>query len=226
MADLDAVAFTHHHADHSSDFAALVKSSYFEQRTRPLPVFGPPGNERVAGTAELVSALFSTERGIYRYLGEYLQPEGPYQLLPQDIDPPAGEIVEVFANEHIRLRAARVVHGTMPSLAWVVDAAGSRYAFSGDTAGTDEVLRQLASDADVFVAHHTIPEDLDNGIRTLHMPPSLIGQIARDAGVKMLLLSHRMQRTIGKEAESEHAIRGAYAGPLQFAEDLDCIAPH
>ena len=41
MADLDAVAFTHFHADHSSDFPALVKSSYFESRERPLPVFGP-----------------------------------------------------------------------------------------------------------------------------------------------------------------------------------------
>lgn len=43
MADLDLVLFTHFHADHSADFPALVKSSYFASRARPLPIYGPLG---------------------------------------------------------------------------------------------------------------------------------------------------------------------------------------
>ena len=57
----------------------------------------------------------------------------------------------------------------------------------------------------------------------LHMPPSVIGQIAGDAHVKSLVLSHRMLRTLGKEAETEAEIRKRYSGPITFANDLDCF---
>ena len=56
------------------------------------------------------------------------------------------------------------------------------------------------------------------------MPPSVIGAIAANAQVKQLVLSHRMLRTLGKEKETETAIRRHYAGPIAFANDLDCFA--
>src|SRR5499427_5655152 len=58
MSQLDAILFTHFHVDHSGDFAALVKSSWFEDRTRPLPVYGPPGNDFMPSTTEFVHDLF------------------------------------------------------------------------------------------------------------------------------------------------------------------------
>jgi ribonuclease BN (tRNA processing enzyme) len=45
MSQLDAILFTHFHVDHSGDFAALIKSSWFEDRKRSLPVYGPEGND-------------------------------------------------------------------------------------------------------------------------------------------------------------------------------------
>ncbi len=44
VAQLDAILFSHLHIDDSGDFAALIKSSYFEERDRELPVYGPLGN--------------------------------------------------------------------------------------------------------------------------------------------------------------------------------------
>jgi ribonuclease BN (tRNA processing enzyme) len=41
VAQLDAILFSHLHVDHTADFAALIKSSYFEERHRVLPVYGP-----------------------------------------------------------------------------------------------------------------------------------------------------------------------------------------
>src|SRR4051812_35765066 len=41
MSDLDVILLTHLHVDHTADLAALVKSSFFEERRRPLPLFGP-----------------------------------------------------------------------------------------------------------------------------------------------------------------------------------------
>jgi ribonuclease BN (tRNA processing enzyme) len=55
------------------------------------------------------------------------------------------------------------------------------------------------------------------------MPPSVIGATAGNAHVHQLVLSHRMLRTLGKEQETESQIRLHYAGPLAFANDLDCF---
>ena len=50
-----------------------------------------------------------------------------------------------------------------------------------------------------------------------------IGQIAADAHVKKLVLSHRMLRTLGKESQTQAEIRKRYWGPLEFANVLDCF---
>jgi ribonuclease BN (tRNA processing enzyme) len=56
------------------------------------------------------------------------------------------------------------------------------------------------------------------------MPPSVIGTTAANVHAKQLVLSHRMLRTLGKEKETEAEIRRHYAGPIAFANDLDCFA--
>ena len=58
MSQLDVILFTHFHVDHSGDFAALIKSSWFEDRKRPLPIYGPPGNNFMPATTEFVSDLW------------------------------------------------------------------------------------------------------------------------------------------------------------------------
>lgn len=59
MSQLDVVLFSHFHVDHSGDFPALVFSSWFEDRKRPLPVYGPAGNDVMPSTTEFVRDLFS-----------------------------------------------------------------------------------------------------------------------------------------------------------------------
>ena len=95
--------------------------------------------------------------------------------------------------------------------------------FSGDTNGEGAGLVQLAKDADLFIAHNAVPEGATGIERRLHMPPSVIGQIAQEAHVKRLVLSHRMLRTLGREEQSQSEIRKTYSGPVAFANDLDCF---
>lgn len=226
MSDLDVIAFTHLHADHSSDFAALVKSSYFEERKRPLPVFGPVGNNRFPPLTAFAHALFDAKDGAFRYLSDYLNPgeSDNYRLEPHDVALNGAEIGKVFSNERLRLSAVNVIHGSVPALAWRVDIAGKSVAFSGDTSGENGNLELLARNADLLVAHNSVPEGAAGVVLKLHMPPSVIGRIARDARVKQLVLSHRMLRTLGKEPQTQDAIRNLYTGPLAFADDLDCFA--
>jgi ribonuclease BN (tRNA processing enzyme) len=51
----------------------------------------------------------------------------------------------------------------------------------------------------------------------------VIGQIAHEAHVKRLVLSHRMLRTLGKEEQSQAEISKNFSGPVTSANDLDCF---
>ena len=224
MAQLDVFLFSHFHIDHSGDFPALIFSSWFEDRSRPLPVYGPPGNEYMPSTTEFVHDLFSDPHGAWRYLSELVDSgnDSSHKLQPHNVDA-ASTPVTVFHNADMTISAVRVIHGVFPALAWRVDIAGKRIVFSGDTNGEGDGLAKLASDADIFVAHNAVPEGATGIERRLHMPPSVIGTIAGNAHVKQLVLSHRMLRTLGKEAQTESEIRLHYSGPIAFADDLECF---
>jgi ribonuclease BN (tRNA processing enzyme) len=222
MSQLDVILFTHFHVDHSGDFSALIKSSWFEGRKRPLPIYGPEGNDFMPSTTEFVADFFG-ERGAYRYLSELLVPgeEGSYKLQPHNV---VGTMkpTAVFRNADLAADSVRAVHGGVPALAWRVEVGGKLIVFSGDTNG-EGGLTQLAANADLFIAHNAVPEGASGVERRLHMPPSVIGQIAGDGHVKQLVLSHRMVRTLGKENQTQAEIKKRFSGPLEFANDLDCV---
>jgi ribonuclease BN (tRNA processing enzyme) len=224
MSQVDVVLFSHFHIDHSGDFPALVFSSWFEDRKRPLPVYGPPGNNFMPSTTEFVRDLFSEPRGAWRYLSDLVEKgaEGTYTLEPHDVVAGSKPIL-VFHNSDVAVYAVRVIHGGFPALAWRVEMEGKRIVFSGDTNGEGDGLTQLASDADLFIAHNAIPEGATGVERRLHMPPSVIGTIAANAHVKQLILSHRMLRTLGRENETKAEILRHFSGPVVFANDLDCF---
>ena len=224
MSQPDVFLFSHFHVDHSSDFPALIFSSWFEDRKRPLPVYGPSGNDFMPTTTEFVNDLFRDPHGAWRYLSDLLEGGGDdsYHLQPHDVAP-TKEPVLVFRNDSMTVSAVSVTHGDVPSLAWRVEMGGKRIVFSSDTNGEGDGLTKLAADADLFVAHNAVPEGATGVERRLHMPPSVIGAVAANAHVKHMVLSHRMLRTLGKEKETETEIRKKYTGTLVFANDLDCF---
>src|SRR6201987_851260 len=58
MSQPGVLLFSHFHVDHRGDFSALIKSSWFEDRSRLLPVYGPQGNDFMPSTVEFVSDFF------------------------------------------------------------------------------------------------------------------------------------------------------------------------
>lgn len=224
VAQLDAILFTHLHIDHSADFPALIKSSYFEERERPLPVYGPTGNENFPSTTEFVADLFDRKHGAYRYLADFVAgKDGGYSLQAHDVVLAAHEIRTVLNTRDLLLDATRVIHGGVPAIAWRVSMGGRVIVFSGDTNGDNGNLERLAKGADLFVAHNAVPEGETGAARQLHMPPSVIGRIASTAGVGRVVLSHRMLRTLGRESETRAVIARVYPGPVAFADDLECF---
>jgi ribonuclease BN (tRNA processing enzyme) len=223
MSQLDVILFTHFHIDHSADFPSLIFSSWFEGRNRQLPVYGPAGNSEFPSAVDFVHALFNSQNGIYRYFSVVLIPqeEGGYELQPHNVIGDPSSVA--FRGEHLSAYAARVIHGSVPALAWRVEIGGKSIVFSGDTNGEGADLVRLAKDADLFIAHNAVPEGAAGIERQLHMPPSVIGQIAQEAHAKRLVLSHRMLRTLGKEEQTQSEITKNFSGPVVFANDLDCF---
>ena len=225
MRDLDVVLFTHLHADHSADFPALVKSSFFEDRDRPLPVFGPAGNRYFPATTVFVRAMLGGDKGAYRYLSGFLeQGSASYIIQPHDVAPKDRAIEQVYSASGVAISATTVQHGAVPALAWRVAVGDAVIVFSGDTNGENGNLEKLGAGAGLFVAHNAVPEGAVGIERQLHMPPSVIGRIAAEAGVGGVVLSHRMLRTLGKETETQQSVAARYKGPIQFANDLDCYS--
>jgi len=221
--DLDVILITHLHVDHSGDLPALLKAAYFTDRTRELPVYGPTGNAVMPDTVAFVQSLFARPAGAYRYLGDYLTDDGEFRLLPHNVSAIGTAVQPVLEGQQFKITAVSVHHGAVPALAWRIDIGGRALVFSGDTSGDNHTLPTLAAGADLLVAHHAVPQNAEGVIRRLHMPPSVIGEIAAEAKVKQLVLSHRMMRTLGREAESRREIRKHYMGPLAFAEDGQCF---
>lgn len=222
VTDLDAVLLSHFHVDHSNDLAALVKGSWFTQRRRDLPLYGPSGNERMPGAEDFVQALLGAS-GAWHYLSGYLDGRESYRLSVHEV-PAAGTAQTTFTlGPDLVIAAAPVHHGPLPALAWRVRVADTAVAFSGDMSGRNGTLPALAREADMLVAHNAIAEGAEAAALSLHMPPSVIGRIAGEAGVGQLVLSHRMKRSLGREEETLALIRESYDGPVHFADDLQCF---
>src|SRR3984957_14648478 len=123
MSQLDVIFFSHFHVDHSGDFSALIKSSWFEDRKAPLPIYGPVGNPFTPSTTDFVSDLFGDKHGAYRYLRELLEPgeDGSYKMQPHNVAP-SSTPEPVFHGGGLGAFAVSVIHGGVPALAWRMEA--------------------------------------------------------------------------------------------------------
>jgi ribonuclease BN (tRNA processing enzyme) len=221
---LDAIAITHLHADHVSDLPALLKSGFFGDRQRPLPIVGPSGGDEFPGIKEFMHALFDPEHGAFRYLSGYLVGTGG--MVRADItemDAAAETPKAAFGNDRFKLTAIGVKHGPVPALGYLVEVRGHRIAFAGDQNGDNPAFAAMIKGVDILVMDHAVPEMADPVARQLHARPSEIGLLAAHAGVKQLVLSHNMARSLGPLQESLALIRQHYDGPTKVAEDLMCF---
>jgi ribonuclease BN (tRNA processing enzyme) len=220
-----AVLFTHLHVDHSVDFPAYIKSAFFSGRNQTLYVYGPQGNRYFPSTSNFIQALIGDKNSGFPYLDSYLDGSDEYRIEIKSLSLDKRNIINILPSNASGLSAVAVHHGPLPAMAWRVDVAGKSIVFSGDMNGDYGTLPKLAMNADILVAHNAVSEDASGVARNLHMPPSVIGAIAKQANVKQLVLSHRMQRTLGREKQTLSIIQKHYAGPVIFADDLGCFVP-
>ena len=222
---VQAILLTHLHVDHSADFPGYIKSAFFTDRNLDLLVYGPEAGGAFPSTQEFVAALVGDKPSAFPYLNRYLKGGDEYQIIVKDIKLDEHKVQTLEPLGDIKISAIPVHHGPVPAVAWRVDIANKSIVFSGDMNGDYHTLEILAKNADLLVAHNAIPEGATGVERFLHMPPSVIGDVARQAQVKQLVLSHFMNRTLGGEQQTLNIIRKKYDKRIFFAKDLDCFVP-
>ncbi len=229
VSDLNAIAMSHFHADHSAGLAGILNSGSFESSTDPLLFIGPAAGSVFPGAGDFLSALVGREDGAWSYLGGYLdggdgrRTMDVREVAASDTENAPTAAIEVAPD--LRVIAIPVRHGEVPSLAFLVKAKGRDIVFASDqsafSTGFDRLLRDHKPD--LLIAHHVIPEGEGQPIG-LHRPPSGIGTMAAAIAPRMLLLSHHMDRSFSRLQESLAVIGAQFDGRTMIASDGACIA--
>ena len=218
VGDLELLALSHFHPDHSSEVPALL----WVQPT-DMTVSGPTGNEGYPSLGEYVSGLFGPE-GVFRAVTD------GKGLKTVTVDVTSSEPTEVFASGSIRVRGLGVPHGIVPAVGYRIDVGDVSVAFSSDQNGSNPAFVEFASGVDILVVHVAVPETQTGFGADLHARPSVWGQMATDAKIGTLVLSHlsripprNAQGDLPDFGEKLAHVRSRYKGPLVIAEDLMCI---
>ncbi len=217
--DLDLLAMTHFHPDHAAEIPALLWLNETD-----MILSGPTGSNMYPSADEYVNGLFGPE-GVFRAV------TAGKGLKTVTVDAKARQATQVFTNDSMTVRALGVPHGIVPAVGYRIDIGDVSIAFSSDQNGSDPAFAKFASGADILVVHLTVPETVTGFAGDLHAKPSVWGQMATDAKVETLVLSHLMrippqtrEGDLPSFDEKLKHLRSTYKGSFVIAEDLMCIA--
>lgn len=206
--DLEIVAISHFHPDHSAELPAILWPSGGK-----VLIAGPSGVGVFPSVEEFLDRLFS-QTGAYTILGDRLDVE----TITVDASQPGS--VEVWRNEEIALFGFPVPHADVPSIAYRVDYKGKSVAFSSDQNGSNSEFSKFVQDVNVLIAHMG-REDMTGMIANLHVKPSVLGRLASDANVKKVVVSHIAYPDVLDE--NLRYLTAKYTGDVSIASDMMCI---
>ncbi len=225
LPDLDAVFLTHFHLDHWLGLPGMIKTFDLRARERPLTLYGPPGLERLfAGVmrpvigrtgydlrlvelephaevrfGSFVMSPFPVKHRVEAYGYAFVEDERPGRF---DIDA-ARELGVPEGPAWGRLQRGETVDGVTPEQVMGETRTGRRIVVSGDTAPC-QAVEVFSHGADVLVHEATFMEDERARAReTGHSTARQAGEIARDAGVRLLALTHLSTRYFPREVRDE-----------------------
>jgi ribonuclease BN (tRNA processing enzyme) len=156
-------------------------------------------------------------------------PEGLWERM-KALLPPAGQahLAEAF-EPHLHEAGTPLVFGSLsvtalpvdhdgPSFGFIVEEAGARLAYTGDTRD-GEAVRAVAAGCDVLVAECTLPAEYA-GIAP-HLTPSEAGRLAKDSGAGLLVLTHLWPSADHERMRKEAA--AVFGGDVVLASELMTI---
>jgi ribonuclease Z len=225
LVDLEEIFVTHFHADHYLGLPGMLKTFSLRMRDVPLRLYGPPGlNELYKNLARVFGRLTYPVELVELRAGDTLARDG-YEICAFPVDhrvpalgyavveaerpgrfddAKADELGVPFGPERGKLQRGQSVvladgRSVEPDDLVGAPRAGRTVVYTGDTIAA-EAVAMLFQGADVLIHEATFTdEDRDRAAETGHSTALQAAEVARDAGVSMLALTHISPRYLGSD---------------------------
>ena len=229
LADIELILLTHAHTDHYLGLPGLLKTFDLRERTAPLALYGPPGTRAlVASLAPIIGRLSFPFVVVDLGAGEEVACDG-YRLtsvptvhrgpscgwsLVEDDRPGRFDVDEArrrgvpegpLFGRLQRGEDVELADGTVVRAAEIVgeDRSGRRIVVSGDTRPCDGVLAASIG-ADLLIHEATfLVDEWDRARETRHSTAQEAAELAAEAGVAMLVLTHLSTRYAPRAVKDE-----------------------
>jgi ribonuclease BN (tRNA processing enzyme) len=220
------VFVTHHHSDHNADYGNLIWLAWTAGLRTRVDSWGPPPLEQMTRLFFEINAYDIDTR---------IADEGRVPLVPLVHAHEISQGGLVMQDENVTVTAALVHHPpVVPSFGYRFDAPDRSIVISGDTAPSDNLIA-LAQGADVLVHEALYVPGVDRliarvpnaaalkqSIMSHHTTAEDAGRVAKEAGVKMLVLSHLVPPDDPAITDQMwiDAARVHFRGPIVVGKDL------
>jgi ribonuclease BN (tRNA processing enzyme) len=198
--EINFICYSHFHPDHTGELVPFIFATKYpdsHRRKTPLTI--------VAGSG--FNDFFDGLKAVY---GEWLDlPPGILRFIELDNEAPDKRKFEDF-----NLTTRPMKHRPESIGFRITDTNGRSMVYSGDTDVNDNLVL-LAKEADLLICESAMPDELRV---PGHLTPSLVGNMATQAQVKQLILTHLYPEC--DQADLVAQCRKTYQGPVLVAEDL------
>ncbi|HEX4482467.1 MAG TPA: ribonuclease Z [Solirubrobacteraceae bacterium] len=239
LLDMECVFVTHFHADHWLGLPGMLKSFALRDREQPLTIYGPRGLHELMSAMRIIYGRLpyelqivelepaeTVERDGYLIAAIPVSHRAPsafgYAIVedarPGHLDAKLAESLGVKPGPDFgRLQRGETVDGVSPAQVMGPAREGRKIVLSGDTQPC-EALAIAAHQADVLVHEATFSDDeLDRARLTAHSTARQAAELARDAEVRLLALTHVSSRYGGAQLRDEaRAIFPTTEAPRDF----------
>lgn len=250
---LEDIFFTHMHADHLLGVVGLIRTMALQGRTERLRLWGPRGAARVLKRAESLGFERSTfpveieeidaaqriARDGYAIVPFPVDHRGAVSLgyalveedrkgrfnpdLARELGIPEGPLWgQIHRGKAVTLDDGRVIE---PSVLVGPQRPGRTVVITGDTRPCAATV-DAARNADLLVHESTFgDEEAERASETGHSTAREAAQVARDAGVRRLLLTHFSARYSRDAVELEREARSVFAETLIGRDGTEVDVP-
>jgi ribonuclease BN (tRNA processing enzyme) len=222
--ELRYIFITHHHSDHNADYGNLLLLAWASGLHTRVDTYGPPP---LANITRLFLEM-SDEDIRVRVADEGRVPLAPLIHVHEFNKPGI-----VLQDDRVRVAAALVNHPLMrPAFAYRFDGPDRSIVISGDTSPSQNLVA-LAKGADVLVHEVLWLPSIDEILKAnpnasmlrrhlinSHTSAEQVGEIAAQAGVKQLVLSHLVMTPDVTDEMLTSAVRKSFTGEVIVGRDL------
>jgi ribonuclease BN (tRNA processing enzyme) len=205
--DIDAVIVTHCHGDHTLGFPYFLFKEFFLGRSlrrglRTIPVIS---------TVPIYKGLMS--------MFAFTYPPGKYpniDVVNWNVD----ENGSIFTLKNIKI-TCRLVNHVVPTIGVRFDIGSKSIAFSSDTA-YDKKMVELAKGCDLLIHEGAATlEQKEFMANVKHAIADEAGRVAKEAGVKALLMTHMFPGESPDALEAE--AKKQFGGSVRVAKELEVV---